>query len=90
MVGMTGIAGAYEVEGNPDRKISFGFNYDRYDAPDDSLGKNFGHTFEDIRADVRVPVFTFLTLSVGAGVWNDARLNLNGYNTSAGFRVYIP
>ena len=103
-----GRAWAYEIPENPDKRISFGFNFDRYDMKGDydlgarpTFGKDFGTLIQQhFKGDVRIPVFSFLTLSAGGGysttamglglISNDERWNLHGYSVNAGFRIYIP
>lgn len=97
---------AYEVPDNPDRKISIGVNYDRYDLGGDyELGAfkatDAGTLIQNnFRADIRLPLSSFFTLSVGGGystqslglfiVHRDERWNMKGYNLNAGLRLYIP
>jgi len=103
---MIDIGSTYEIKENPDRRISFGFTFDRF-----SMGGNYEYlSFKipeagtsiqnDFKADLRVPVASFLTLSVGGGystqslglafLNKDERWKMEGYNMSVGFRVFFP
>ena len=108
LMGMAGVAGAYEIKGNPDSKMSIGFNYDKSDMKGDydwSGRPNFGNDFGNLtqvnyKGDIKVPVFSFMTLSAGGGysatslglglLDKDERWNFQGYNFSAGIRFFIP
>ena len=108
MVLVPAVGMAYEIEKNPDRRMSFGINFDRFDMGGDYENDTPKIKIADagtwkqniIKADVRVPVTSFMTLSLGGGyvmtdagwaiVTKDERWKMKGYNINAGVRFYIP
>lgn len=103
---MAELAQAYEIKENPDRKISIGFNFDRYSLKGDYELLNlklpdFGNlTQNNFRGDLRIPMASFLTFSIGGGdttqdlglgvIDKDERWKMKGYNLNAGVRLYLP
>lgn len=97
------VAKAYEVVGNPDRRISFGLNYDR--SSENSEYKFMGSNIPDFTKvsgdsflmDVRLPLSSFFTFSVRGGflkskneVFTGEEIEYNGYDVGAGIRLYLP
>ena len=103
VAGGVGVARAYEVPGNPDRKASVGFNYDR-------IGTNSEYTFLGAKIkdfnkvgqnafifDVRLPLTSFLSVSAHGGFLNSRselftseEVKAKGYNAGVGVRLFIP
>ena len=97
---------AYEIKGNPDMRPSIGFNFDRTDQSGDYESHILKFTDagtlvqNNFRGDIRLPITSFLTFSVGGGystttlglsiITPDERWRMKGYNLSAGFRIFIP
>lgn len=96
-------AWAYEIQANPDRRISIGLNYDhQHTAGDyefaggkiDDFNKLSANSF---LADVKIPVSGFCTLQVRGGYVNansdlftGEEVNSDGYDVGAGVRFYLP
>ena len=98
-----GIANAYEIEGNPDRKISFGFNYDYQKS-------NSEYSFRTLKIDdftkvsqnsflldARVPLSSLFTFSIRGGyflstndIFTNEKVEYKGFDVGFGLRVYIP
>jgi hypothetical protein len=105
ILGLIGSVKAYEIKENPDQRISFGLNYFRnsvtgdYESPLFKVSDAGELTSNHIVADIRIPLTSFLTFSVGGGysmdkmritfVSND-KYDMKGYNLNAGIRLYLP
>lgn len=103
VVGMMGSAKAYEVERNPDRRISFGLSYIR-DTQRSEL--RFGslrlsdfskQTGNSVLLDVKVPLssyFTFRLLGGFSNATNDIftgeEVKWSGHHIGLGIRLYLP
>lgn len=103
MVGLVNLVGAYEIEGNPDRKLSIGLNYDH-------TGQNSEYTYRTFKtsdftkvsgnsflADIRIPLASIFTLSVRGGystqtndIFTGEKIEYSGYDVGVGVRFYIP
>lgn len=96
---------AYEFKKNPDRRPSIGFLYSHNSYYGDystfwQLARNAGDLIGySYLADLRVPVSSVLTITIGGGwigqVWDSSvghhhRWELEGHNYSLGARVYFP
>ena len=103
MLGLMGQAAAYEVEGNPDRKISFGLNYDRIGTSSEWTFGSFKisdftkETLNRFMADVRIPVSSVFTFQVRGGylninneIFTGERVKSDGYDFGIGVRFYLP
>lgn len=81
-------AKAYEIPNNPDRRMSFGFNYARFNSNGDynQNGANYANsetlTQNSFLFDLRAPIANWLTFSAGAGLLtSNAGFNpVNGFN----------
>lgn len=103
---VAGNVGAYEVKGNPDRKMSIGVNYNYFSMGGDTYDKVVklenivNYRGDSISGDVRIPISSMLTFTVGGSLLSSlstyehptsySQWDMNGYNLSIGFRVYIP
>ena len=103
---LTNVSFAYEIQNNPDKRMSIGISYNRnhlngdYELKSISLS-DYGTLIQNTYGgDLRFPIASFLTFSVGGGYTTtslglgvldkDERWNMKGYNLNAGIRVYIP
>lgn len=102
LVGLAFDAYAYEVQDNPDRRISIGLNYDRTSLNGEY--KFAGTTIKDFSdniqnafiADLRLPISGFCTLNVHGGYLNmkntlftNEEVSSGGYDVGAGVRFYL-
>lgn len=102
MLASISMARAYEVEGNPDKRVSFGFNYDR--ATENSEYSFRGATMSDFTKvtgdsfilDTRIPLNSFFTFSVRGGltkadndIFTGEKIAYSGYDIGFGVRVYL-
>lgn|SRR3990167_5985166 len=94
---------AYEIPDNPDRRISFGFNFDHSKSGMDYTFalwsvKNFTETKSNSwLLDVKVPLNSVFTFGLRGGMFYDdtrsfygEQLESNGYNVGFGIRWYVP
>lgn len=92
VVGVAGVAGAYEKPGNPDRYMSFGI--DIFKGQEAGMvradgGTNGGTTGGKL--DIRLPISSNLTLSAfgeNTGINNNKDFT-EGYKIGIGLRVYV-
>lgn len=97
------IGNAYEIEGNPDRRMSIGLNYDRFSTTTEyTFGatkiEDFTDTGENFfNADLRIPTTRFLTLMARAGYHNSTndtfareKVKGSGYSFGVGARFFLP
>lgn len=102
LLASVGRAKAYEVEGNPDKRISLGFNYDR--ASENSEYSFRGATMSDFTKisgdsfilDTRIPLNSFFTFSVRGGltksdndIFTGEKISYSGYDIGFGVRLYL-
>lgn len=105
---LTSIAWSYEIVENPDRKVSVGINFIRHSLSGDynSNELNFklldagSMTQNDFLADLRVPVSSVFTFSLGGGFSKqtlglsifaaDEQWDMSGYKLNFGVRAYFP
>ena len=103
MLGMLAKVAAYEVEGNPDRKISIGLNYDRT-----HLNSEYGFRTTKISdftkvngnsflADVKLPLSSLFTFQLRGGyttqsndIFTGETVDYSGYDIGFGVRLYLP
>lgn len=103
MLAYVGMARAYEVQGNPDRKISFGFNYDRskqnseYTFMNSKITDFAKMTGDSFTLDTRVPLSEYFTFNVHGGfgysdndLFTGEKVSYSGYDIGAGLRLYLP
>ena len=103
MVMCAGSLKAYEIKENPDRKISFGLNYDR-------TAMNSEYTFgvfkvsdftkvsqDQIILDVRIPIAPSFTFGIRGGylstkndIFTGEKTTATGYDIGFGLRFYLP
>lgn len=101
--GIAAIGQAYEIKDNPDRKISFGFNFDH-------LGDSTDYTFRSLKIndfsktsqnqfllDAKIPLNDFFTFGIRGGIlksnttlFTSEETDANGYDIGFGIRYYIP
>lgn len=102
LLGLMGSAMAYEVEGNPDRKISIGFNYDYTGASTDyKFGitriNNFTKTSQNMfLGDIKIPVSPFFSFGVRGGFYKQETTGFtsevfdsSGFDFGFGVRFFI-
>ena len=102
VVGMVANVMAYEIRENPDRKISFGFNYDH-------VGTNSEYKFGSIKIsdftnaksdsfllDMKVPLSSMFTFGIRGGyltgnnsIFTGEQVDSTGYNIGVGIRFYL-
>ena len=103
LLGLAGQAVAYEVAGNPDRKISFGLNYDRIGTSSEWTFGSFKIsdftkvTQNQFLADVKIPVSSVFTFQMRGGylniennIFTGERVKSDGYDFGVGVRFYLP
>lgn len=106
LLGLVEIVSAYEISNNPDRKISFGFTYNRRNVEGDYRLKSFQFNDagkrldQDFVVDGILPLNSFLSFTASGGysktnltlsiISRDEVWEMAGYNVSAGIRVYLP
>ncbi len=94
---------AYEIQENPDRKISFGLNYGRwFDGSEYKFGgikisdfsKTNGNNFI---GDVRIPMSSLFTFQIRGGysdyattTFANENIDHKGYDFGFGVRLYLP
>ena len=103
MLSLARLAAAYEIEGNPDRKISFGLNYDRAWSSSEWTFKPFKisdftkTTQNQFLVDVKIPVSSVFTFQMRGGylnadndVFTGERIKSDGYDFGVGVQFYLP
>ena len=103
LLGMASMVSAYEVEGNPDRRISFGVHFDHgwnyseygygsFKIPDFSKART-----NAFQLDTRIPLNSIFTFSIRGGFANTSsesylNENVDTSDKSFGFsfRAYLP
>lgn len=101
-VSLTSAVHAYDVPGNPDRKMSIGLNYDR-----ENLNSEYSFMAAKISdftkvgsnsfmADIRVPISSIFTFSVRGGyvsstneLFTSEKVEYSGYDIGVGVRFFI-
>lgn len=99
---MVVMAQAYEIRENPDRKISFGLNYDRsWDSSEWKFGafkiSDFTKvTSNQVIADMKIPLSSILTFQLRGGYLNSdndiftgENVKSSGYDIGFGIRFYL-
>ena len=94
---------AYEIQDNPDRRISFGFNYDRSRQNSEYTFGAFKKsdftkvTGDSFLLDVRIPLNSAFTFGVRGGInkstndiFTGEKVDYSGYDIGFGFRAYLP
>ena len=102
---------AYEIDGNPDRKMSIGLGYSHVHLGGDFTTGSGAFSFPDsqklnenfFNADLRLPLNSILTFTVGGGYITSSSdfattkftginqtSDVTGYSIGFGFRAYLP
>ena len=99
----SGKSSGYEIADNPDRRISFGFNFDHTKSGSDYSWSS--RTIKDFTKsksnswllDVKVPMSSMFTFGLRGGMFSgntdsfaSERLESSGYNIGFGVRWYVP
>jgi hypothetical protein len=103
MVLCAGSLKAYEIPENPDRKISFGLNYDRTSMNSEYTFGSFKVsdftklTQDQFILDARIPLSSIFTLGLRGGylstkndIFTGEKTTATGYDIGFGLRFYIP